>query len=101
MLTSARVTEPKRGEWHTIRVVAQGPKIRAYLNDALLLNHDDKTFTGGWVGLWTKADSVTEFGNLRSPVPERGDRESQALRKLPEPRSAEPRGAGEMAKRAP
>jgi hypothetical protein len=39
MLTSARVTEPKRGEWHTIRVVAQGPKIRAYLNDALLLNH--------------------------------------------------------------
>ncbi|HKA28236.1 MAG TPA: family 16 glycoside hydrolase [Candidatus Binatia bacterium] len=64
MLTSARVTEPKRGEWHTIRVVAQGPKIRAYLNDALLLNHDDKTFTGGWVGLWTKADSVTEFGNL-------------------------------------
>jgi len=38
MLTSARVTEPKLGEWHTIRVVAQEPKIRAYLNDALLLN---------------------------------------------------------------
>jgi len=65
MLTSARVTEPKLGEWHTIRVVTQGPKIQAYLNDALLLNHDDKTFTGGWIGLWTKADSVTEFADLQ------------------------------------
>src|SRR5262249_51793406 len=24
----------------------------------------DKTFTDGWVGLWTKADSVTEFSDL-------------------------------------
>ena len=63
-IASARVTEPKLGEWHKIRVTAQGPKIQAYLNDALLLNHDDKTFTGGWVGLWTKADSVTEFADL-------------------------------------
>src|SRR5690349_16312190 len=63
-IASARVTEPKLGEWHKIRVVAQGPKIQAYLNDTLLLNHDDKTFTGGWVGLWTKADSVTEFADL-------------------------------------
>jgi len=63
-IASARVTEPKLGEWHKIRVVAQGPKIQAYLNDALLLTHDDKTFTGGWVGLWTKADSVTEFAEL-------------------------------------
>jgi len=63
-IASARVTEPTLGEWHTIRVVAQGPKIQAYLNDALLLNHDDKTFTSGWVGLWTKADSVTEFADL-------------------------------------
>jgi hypothetical protein len=63
-IASAKVTEPKLGEWHKIRVVAQGPKIQAYLNDALLLDHADKTFTGGWIGLWTKADSVTEFANL-------------------------------------
>ena len=63
-IASARVTEPKLGEWHKIRVVAQGSKIQAYLNDALLLNHDDNTFTSGWVGLWTKADSVTEFADL-------------------------------------
>ena len=63
-IASARVNEPKLGEWHTIRVVATGPKVEAYLNGARLLDHDDKTFTEGWVGLWTKADSVTEFADL-------------------------------------
>ena len=63
-IASARVTEPKLGEWHKIRVVAKGAKIQAYLDDALLLDHEEKTFTGGWVGLWTKADSVTEFADL-------------------------------------
>jgi len=63
-VASAKVTEPRLGSWHTIRVVAKGPRIQAYLNEALLLDHEDKTFTGGWVGLWTKADSVTEFADL-------------------------------------
>ncbi len=63
-IASAKVTEPKLGEWHRIRVVAKGPKIQAYLDDSLLLDHEQKTFTGGWVGLWTKADSVTEFADL-------------------------------------
>jgi len=63
-IASATVTEPKLGEWHKIRVVAKGPKIQAYLNDSLLLDHEDKTFMGGCVGLWTKADSVTEFADL-------------------------------------
>jgi len=65
-IASARVTEPKLGEWHRIRVVAKGPRIQAYLDDALLLDHEDKTFTGGWLGLWTKADSVTEFADLEA-----------------------------------
>ena len=64
-IASAKVTEPKLGTWHTIRVVAKGSKIQAYLDDALLLDHDDKTVTSGWVGLWTKADSVTEFVDLQ------------------------------------
>jgi Domain of Unknown Function (DUF1080) len=63
-LASARVTEPKLGAWHTIRVTATGPKIQASLNGALLLTHEDRTFTEGWIGLWTKADSVTEFADL-------------------------------------
>jgi len=63
-IASARVTEPSLGSWHSIRVVAVGPKIQAYLDGTRLLDHEDKTFTDGWVGLWTKADSVTEFADL-------------------------------------
>jgi Domain of Unknown Function (DUF1080) len=63
-IASARVTEPKLGIWHTIRVVATGSRIQAYLDGVALLNHEDKTFTQGWIGLWTKADSVTEFADL-------------------------------------
>ncbi len=63
-VASARVEEPKLGTWHTIRVVATGPRVQAYLDNAPLLDHQDKTFTEGWVGLWTKADSVTEFADL-------------------------------------
>ena len=63
-IASARVEEPKLGTWHTIRVVATGPRIQASLDNAALLDHQDKTFTEGWVGLWTKADSVTEFADL-------------------------------------
>ena len=63
-IASAKVTEPRLGTWHTIRVVATGPKIQAYLDGVLLLDQQDKTSKDGWVGLWTKADSVTEFADL-------------------------------------
>src|SRR5262249_32244505 len=73
-VASATVTQPKLGDWHRIRVVAKGPKIQAYLDDTLLLNHEEKAFTRGWVGLWTKADSVTELRTWRSPGPSRNER---------------------------
>ncbi len=63
-LASARVAAPKLGEWHTLRVVAVGDHIQAHLNGTLVIDHHDATFTSGWVGLWTKADSVTEFDDL-------------------------------------
>jgi hypothetical protein len=64
-VASARVTEPKLGTWHTIRVAATGGKVQASLDGVPLLDHQDTTFAdGGWVGLWTKADSVTEFADL-------------------------------------
>ena len=63
-IASARVKEPSLGAWHSIRVVAAGPRIQGYLDGAPLLDHEDKTFAVGWVGLWTKADSVTEFADL-------------------------------------
>jgi hypothetical protein len=63
-LASARVTEPKLGAWHTPRVTATGPRIQAWLDGAALLDHKDTTYTRGFIGLWTKADSVTEFADL-------------------------------------
>ena len=63
-VASARVTEPKLGTWHTIRVAATGGKIQAFLDGVPLLDHRDTTFADGFIGLWTKADSVTEFADL-------------------------------------
>jgi hypothetical protein len=63
-LASARVREPKLGEWHTLRVTATGPRIQAWLDGAALLDHKDTSYTRGFIGLWTKADSVTEFAEL-------------------------------------
>lgn len=63
-IATAKVNQPELGKWHTIRVVAKGDQIQAYLNGRILINHKDNTFTKGWVGLWTKADSVTEFDAL-------------------------------------
>jgi len=63
-LASARVTPPALGQWHTIRLIAVGDRIQAFLNGALLIDHRDGRFRAGRVGLWTKADSVTAFDDL-------------------------------------
>jgi len=63
-LASAKVDAARLGEWHTMRVVAKGSKLQAYLNGKLLIDHEDKSYADGYVGLWTKADSVTEFDDL-------------------------------------
>jgi len=63
-LATARVEPPALGQWHTIRVVAAGDHIQAYLNGKLLLDHQDSRFRSGQIGLWTKADSITAFNDL-------------------------------------
>ncbi|MBI3857989.1 MAG: DUF1080 domain-containing protein [Planctomycetes bacterium] len=63
-LATAKVDPPKLGEWHTLRVVVKGSKIQASLDGKLHIDHDDQTYAEGYVGLWTKADSVTEFDDL-------------------------------------
>lgn len=65
-LASAKVDAPKTGAWHTLRVVAKGSKIQAYLNGKLLIDHENAAFASGYVGLWTKADSVTEFDDFEA-----------------------------------
>jgi hypothetical protein len=61
MLASASVRAPALGQWHSVRVVASGERIQAWLDGTLLLERRDTRFKAGRVGLWTKADSVTAF----------------------------------------
>lgn len=63
-LASARVNPPALGRWHTLRVVAVGDRVQAWLNGTRYLDHRDSRFTSGRVGLWTKADSITAFDDL-------------------------------------
>lgn len=63
-LATARVKAPALGQWHTLRIVAVGDRIQAWLDGALHLDHRDPRFKSGRVGLWTKADSVTAFDDL-------------------------------------
>jgi hypothetical protein len=63
-LASASVKRPAPGLWHTVRVVALGDRIQAWLDGALYLDHRDSRFKSGRVGLWTKADSITAFDDL-------------------------------------
>lgn len=54
-----------RGAWGTLRVTARGPLFEVYLNGRKLFEVEDVTFRdAGKVGLWTKADSVTQFDDL-------------------------------------
>lgn len=61
----ANVQVPSR-EWQTLALEIRGTHFRVLLNDTLLFEADDATFkNAGKVGLWTKADSVTYFDDLR------------------------------------
>lgn len=60
------VKAPVADGWNTLRVTARGALFEVYLNGAKLFEVEDTTFAGaGKVGLWTKADSVTRFDDLR------------------------------------
>jgi hypothetical protein len=53
------------GQWSTLRVVAAGPLFEVHFNGTKLYDVEDKTFTqAGKVGVWTKADSITQFDDL-------------------------------------
>lgn len=52
-------------EWYDLRVEVDGKFIRAYVNEQLVIDHETRSVPQGHVGLWTKADSVTVFGDLR------------------------------------
>jgi len=54
------------GEWHELRVEAAGNKITCYYDGTKKVEATDDTFKdAGKIGLWTKADSVTYFDDLK------------------------------------
>lgn len=54
------------GQWHTLGFSARGKHLTVTFDGKTVIETDDATFQGaGKVGLWTKADSVTEFADLR------------------------------------
>jgi hypothetical protein len=63
--TYGKKTDVPAGQWSTLRVVANGRLFEVYFNGAKLYEVEDDTFSApGKVGLWTKADSVTQFDDL-------------------------------------
>ena len=60
------VKEPvASGQWHTLRVEFAGNHFKLIFDGKHLFAVEDTTFTeAGKVGVWTKADSVTEFDNF-------------------------------------
>jgi hypothetical protein len=63
--TYGKKIEVPAGQWSTLRVVANRRLFEVYFNGAKLYEVEDDTFSApGKVGLWTKADSVTQFDDL-------------------------------------
>ena len=53
-------------EWHTLGLRAEGDRFTVTFNGKQLFVATDRTFTGvGRMALWTKADSVTRFDQIR------------------------------------
>jgi hypothetical protein len=63
--TYGKKTEVPAAQWSTLRVTAIGRRFEVFLNGTKLYEVEDSTFTqAGKVGVWTKADSVTQFDDL-------------------------------------
>src|SRR5688572_17136949 len=63
--TYGKPAEVPSGQWSTLRVVANGRLFEVYFNGTKLYEVDDATFSKpGKLGVWTKADSITQFDDL-------------------------------------
>ncbi len=64
---SGRVTP---NAWHEYRLEVRGDHLEVFWNGQRVLDHHDATFAEpGRAGVWTKADSVTYFDDLRAEAP--------------------------------
>src|SRR6266571_3088346 len=58
-------TKVTSGVWHTLRVDFEGNKFTVTFDGTKVIDATDESFANaGKVGVWTKADSVTEFDNF-------------------------------------
>lgn len=63
--TYGKPSKVPSGQWGTLRVVVRGALFEVYHNGSKLFEVEDTTFTqAGKLGVWTKADSVTQFDDL-------------------------------------
>lgn len=63
-LQSARIPL-QAGHWYIMKIENDGNHIECYLDGKKYLDVKDDTFQSGKIGLWTKADAVTAFDNLK------------------------------------
>jgi hypothetical protein len=64
-IAGANVQVPS-GEWHELSIVCSGNSITCYFDGEKKIEATDDTFSeAGKIGLWTKADSVTYFDDLK------------------------------------
>lgn len=57
------------GQWHELRIETNDETLRGYLDGTQVVETADDTFHAGKIGLWTKADSVTCFDDVKAKAP--------------------------------
>ncbi len=53
------------GRWYSVAAVVRGNSVQGFLDDEPLLEYRADRSLEGYVGMWTKADSLTHFADLR------------------------------------
>lgn len=64
-----RNTPTPSGQWHELKLTVSGKRAEGYLDGNLYLTHHLDQPVSGRVGLWSKADSVVYFDDLRITPP--------------------------------
>jgi hypothetical protein len=65
LLKEAEIKTPYKS-WHKIRIETNSEELKVYFDKKLVLNTRDKTFLQpGFIGLFTTADTVCAFDNLK------------------------------------
>ena len=63
--TYGKKADVSAAQWSRLRILATGPRFEVHFNGTKLYEVEDATFKqAGKVGVWTKADSVTQFDDL-------------------------------------